>query len=109
MILSDFALPHSRLRCPGAHCSPISCTRRYVVKRNGQKQEVKFDKITARIKKLCYGLNETYVNPASVAMKVIPGLYPGVTTSELDELAAQTCAYQATPHPERRNASVLHP
>ena len=57
---------------------------------------VKFDKITSRIEKMCYGLNQDYVDPVAVAQKVVQGVYPGVTTAELDELAAQTCAYQAT-------------
>ena len=52
----------------------------YVVKRDGRREAVKFDKITARIKKLCYGLNPL-VTPETVAMKVIEGLYEGVTTS----------------------------
>lgn len=61
---------------------------------------VKYDKITSRIEKLCWGLNRDYVDPVAVAQKVISGVYPGVTTAELDELAAQTCAYQATQHPD---------
>ena len=60
------------------------------------KPTVKFDKITSRIEKMCYGLNKDYVDPVAVAQKVVQGVYPGVTTAELDELAAQTCAYQAT-------------
>ena len=51
----------------------------YVIKRDGRKESVKFDKITARVKKLCYGLNPI-VDPTAVAMKVIEGLYEGVTT-----------------------------
>jgi len=61
---------------------------------------VKFDKITSRIEKLCFGLNREYVDPINVAQKVIAGVYPGVTTTELDELAAQTAAYCATQHPD---------
>ena len=60
---------------------------------------VKFDKITARIKKLCYGLNEV-VDPVKVAMKVIEGLYDGVTTSELDNLAAEVAATMTVQHPD---------
>ncbi|GMI07018.1 hypothetical protein TrVE_jg284 [Triparma verrucosa] len=71
-----------------------------VLKRDGTEVDVKFDKITSRIEKLCYGLNPDYVDPVVVAQKVVSGVYPGVTTSELDELAAQTCAYQATQHPD---------
>ena len=59
-----------------------------VIKRDGKTESVKFDKITARIQKLCYGLDAT-VEPVKVAMKVIEGIYDGVTTSELDNLAAE--------------------
>ena len=52
----------------------------YVVKRDGRKEPMMFDKITARVRKLCYGLNEL-VDPVKVAMRVIEGLYDGVTTS----------------------------
>src|ERR1700740_834708 len=64
----------------------------YVFKRDGRKESVKFDKITARIEKLCYGLNPALVDPIDVAKKVIEGLFDGVTTSELDNLAAETAA-----------------
>ncbi len=71
----------------------------YVVKRNGQKEPVMFDKITDRIKKLCYGLNGL-VEPVKVAMRVIEGLYDGVSTSELDNLAAETAASMTISHPD---------
>jgi ribonucleoside-diphosphate reductase alpha chain len=71
----------------------------YVIKRDGRKEAVKFDKITARIKKLCYGLNPL-VTPEKVAMKVIEGLYDGVTTSELDNLAAEVAATNTITHPD---------
>ena len=71
----------------------------YVVKRDGRKEAVKFDKITARIKKLCYGLNP-FVAPEKVAMKVIEGLFDGVTTSELDNLAAEVAATNTITHPD---------
>jgi len=71
----------------------------YVVKRDGRRESVKFDKITARIKKLCYGLNPL-VTPEKVAMKVIEGLYDGVTTSELDNLAAEVAATNTITHPD---------
>jgi len=72
----------------------------FVVKRNGKREPVKFDKITARIEKLCYGLNPTLVDSIDVAKKVIEGLYDGVTTSELDSLAAETAASLTTKHPD---------
>lgn len=71
-----------------------------VIKRDGRRESVKFDKITARIEKLCTGLNMKYVSPVEVAKKVITGLYDGVTTSELDNLAAETAATMATTHPD---------
>jgi ribonucleoside-diphosphate reductase alpha chain len=72
----------------------------YVIKRDGSKESVKFDKITARIQKLCYALDPVHVNPVEVAMKVIQGIYPGVTTSELDSLAAEIAASLTVKHPD---------
>lgn len=71
-----------------------------VIKRDGRRESVKFDKITARIEKLCYGLDMKYISPVEVAMKVINGLYDGVTTVELDNLAAETAATMTTRHPD---------
>jgi ribonucleoside-diphosphate reductase alpha chain len=71
-----------------------------VLKRDGHRESVKFDKITARIEKLCYGLDTKYVSPVEVAMKVITGLYDGVTTVELDNLAAEIAAALTTKHPD---------
>jgi ribonucleoside-diphosphate reductase alpha chain len=71
----------------------------YVVKRDGHKEPVMFDKITERIKKMCYGLNPI-VDPVKVAMRVIEGLYDGVSTSELDNLAAETAAAMTVTHPD---------
>ncbi len=71
----------------------------FVVKRDGRKETVKFDKITARIAKLCYGLNPI-VDPLKIAMKVIEGVFDGVTTSQLDTLAAEIAATNTTTHPD---------
>ncbi len=71
-----------------------------VLKRNGNLEDVSFDKITARIKKLCYGLDTDHVHYIEIAKKVILGLYDGVTTSELDNLAAETAATMAAQHPD---------
>lgn len=71
----------------------------FVVKRDGRNVPVSFDKITARIKCLVYGLSPM-VDPVLVAQKVVAGVYPGVTTCELDVLAAETSAYMATRHPD---------
>ena len=71
----------------------------YVIKRDGRKESVKFDKVTARIKKLSYGLDPR-VDPVEVAMKVIEGIYEGVTTTELDNLAAEVAASFTTRHPD---------
>ncbi|SJX64780.1 probable RNR1-ribonucleoside-diphosphate reductase large subunit [Sporisorium reilianum f. sp. reilianum] len=72
----------------------------YVYKRDGRKEVVKFDKVTARISKLCYGLDQNYVDPIEITRKVIDGIYEGVTTVELDNLAAETAAYKTTTHPD---------
>ncbi len=71
----------------------------HVVKRDDRKEPVMFDKITERIKKMCYGLNKI-VDPVKVAMRVIEGLYDGVTTSKLDNLAAEVAATMTTAHPD---------
>ncbi|XP_063362090.1 ribonucleoside-diphosphate reductase large subunit [Cydia amplana] len=72
----------------------------YVHKRGGRVEEVHIDKITSRIKKLCYGLNMDFVDPVSITLKVIGGIYSGVTTVELDNLAAETAATMTTDHPD---------
>ena len=71
-----------------------------VVKRDGRRESVKFDKVTARIEKMCYGLDMAYVEPVEIAKKVINGIYDGVTTVELDNLAAETAASLTTKHPD---------
>ncbi len=71
-----------------------------VVKRDGRRESVKFDKITARVEKLCYGLDMRYVEPVDIAKKVITGIYDGVTTVALDNLAAETAASLTTVHPD---------
>ncbi|KAI4878767.1 hypothetical protein NFI96_028764 [Prochilodus magdalenae] len=72
----------------------------HVIKRDGRQERVMFDKITSRIQKLCYGLNSDFVDPTQITMKVIQGLYSGVTTVELDTLAAETAATLTTKHPD---------
>lgn len=71
----------------------------HVVKRDGRTEPVQFDKITARIKKLCYELHDS-VDPVKIAMRVIEGVYDGVTTTELDNLAAEVAATNAVTHPD---------
>lgn len=71
----------------------------YVIKRDGRKEAVKFDKITARIMKMCYGL-DPLVSPEAVAMKVIEGIYDGVLTTDLDNLAAEVAAARTIDHPD---------
>lgn len=68
----------------------------YVIKRDGRQEPVFFDKITARISKLCWNLN---IDPILISQKVIQGVYKGVTTSELDELAAETAVSFTSQHP----------
>jgi ribonucleoside-diphosphate reductase alpha subunit len=78
----------------------IPAGRMYVVKRDGGKEEVAFDKITRRIASLCEGLNPEFVDPVKVTQKVVEGVYSGVTTSDIDILAAETCAYMSQLHPD---------
>lgn len=86
----------------------------FVVKRSGQQQRVHFDKITARISRLCYGLHPQHCDPVLLAQKVAAGVYSGVTTVELDELTAETAASLASKHPDyailaaRVSVSNLH-
>jgi len=69
-----------------------------VIKRNGQRQEVRFESITKRISNLCEGLDAKFVDPVPVTQKVIEGFYNGISTSEIDTLAAETCAYMSQKH-----------
>ncbi|KAH0534069.1 ribonucleotide-diphosphate reductase subunit rnr1 [Glutinoglossum americanum] len=72
----------------------------FVYKRDGRKERVQFDKITARVSRLCYGLDMEHVDAACITQKVISGVYQGVTTVELDNLAAETAAYMTVTHPD---------
>jgi ribonucleoside-diphosphate reductase subunit M1 len=72
----------------------------YIVKRDGRKEGLFIDKITSRVNKLCYGLNMDYVDPAQIMLKVVTGIYKGVTTIELDNLAAEIAASMTTKHPD---------
>ncbi|KAL4450647.1 hypothetical protein ABPG77_001003 [Micractinium sp. CCAP 211/92] len=83
-----------------AHPVDASFGIMFVVKRDGRTEPVHFDKITARITKLSYGLNSDFCEPVLVAQKVTTGVYKGVTTSELDELAAETAASMTATHPD---------
>ncbi|TIB72227.1 hypothetical protein E3Q22_00573 [Wallemia mellicola] len=71
-----------------------------VFKRDGRKESVAFDKITARINKLCYGLDSNHVDPIEITKKVVQGVHQGITTVELDNLAAETAAYLTVKHPD---------
>lgn len=71
-----------------------------VRKRDGRQESVSFDKIMSRIQKLCYNLDEEYVDYTRITQKVIKGVYDGVSTIELDNLAAETCAQMAVKHPD---------
>jgi ribonucleoside-diphosphate reductase alpha chain len=72
----------------------------YVIKRDGRKEPVMFDKVTARINKLSYGLDQTFVDPVVVAKKVVEGIFDGVSTTQLDNLAAETAASLTPKHPD---------
>ena len=73
--------------------------RSFVVKRDGSQADVSFDKITARVVGCAAGLNEA-CDPYFVTQRVIAGLHPGCTTTELDELSAETAAALASTHPD---------
>ncbi|XP_042212377.1 ribonucleoside-diphosphate reductase large subunit-like [Homarus americanus] len=75
-------------------------SKMYVLKRDGRQEPVMFDKITSRVQKLCYGLNMEFIDPPAITLKVINGLYSGVTTVELDNLTAETVATMTTKHPD---------
>lgn len=72
----------------------------YVIKRDGTHQEVKFDNITKRIQALCDGLDSVFIDPVRITMKVLDGFHSGITTAQIDELAAETCAYMSQKHPD---------
>jgi len=70
----------------------------HVIKRDGAQQEVRFDSITNRIRNLCDGLDPKFVDPVPVTQKVIEGFYNGISSGEIDTLAAETCAYMSQKH-----------
>ena len=72
---------------------------KYVTKRCGKKEELKFDKVTSRIQKLCYLLSPK-INQLEIAQKVIAGIYPDITTTEIDNLAAEISANYSSIHPD---------
>lgn len=75
-------------------------TKLYVKKRDGRLEEVLMDKITSRIEKLCEGLNMDFIDPAEITLNVISDLCPGISTVQIDNLAAETAAYLTTKHPD---------
>jgi ribonucleoside-diphosphate reductase subunit M1 len=79
----------------------------YVLKRDGRQESVHFDKITARLKRLSYGSNPEHCDPVLVAQKVCMGVYKGITTSQLDELAAETAAAMTASHPDYAIVSIF--
>ncbi len=81
----------------------------YVIKRDGRQETVHLNKITVRLKKLSYGLNPEHCEPVLVAQKVCMGVYKGVTTSQLDELAAETAAAMTANHPDYAIVISLFP
>lgn len=87
------------IRILAADCTSGHLTM-FVIKRDGRQESVHFDKITARLKKLSYELNSEHCDPVLVAQKVCAGVYRGVTTSQLDELAAETAAALTASHPD---------
>ncbi len=101
---NGYISPQSKNRSlPYWHRTPTSPTNHQpmqVIKRDGRSEEVKFDKITTRIERLCYALDTRHVQPVEVAKKVINGLYDGVSTVQLDDLAAETAAALTAAHPD---------
>ena len=85
-----------------------------VKKRNGELEEMRYDKITKRISALCHDLNMDYVDPTYITLKVTQGIYDGISTIELDKLAAETAAQMTSTHPDyaklagRISVSNLH-
>jgi hypothetical protein len=74
----------------------------FVLKRDGRKEPVHFDKITRRIQALCDmapSIPLEVIDPAVIAQHVIQGLKSGMTTSQLDSLASETLAYKTIDHP----------
>lgn len=71
-----------------------------VFKRDGRSEPVQFDKITSRVRRLCYGLDPYHIDAVAITQRVISGVYNGVSTVELDNLAAETAAYMTTVHPD---------
>ena len=71
-----------------------------VKKRDGSLEEMRYDKITRRISALCTDLNINYVDPTYITLKVTQGIYDGISTTELDQLAAETAASMTTTHPD---------
>jgi ribonucleoside-diphosphate reductase alpha chain len=75
----------------------------FVIKRNSDKEEVSFDKITRRISNLCKEnppLDPAFINPIKIAQETIQGLYDGITTGKLDGLSADICASKIQQHPD---------
>ncbi|XVJ51577.1 MAG: ribonucleoside-diphosphate reductase subunit alpha [Vampirovibrio sp.] len=78
----------------------------HVIKRNGQRVEVRFDEILDRINSLCFDLDHRYIEPIEVAKRVVDGIYDGVTTEQLDQLAAETAASMTSLHPDYANLAA---
>ncbi|XP_014607532.1 PREDICTED: ribonucleoside-diphosphate reductase large subunit-like [Polistes canadensis] len=78
----------------------IGSKKLHVINRGGRMEDVHFDEITTRIKKLCYGLDMEYVDPCAITIQALNGLYAGITTAELDNLTAEIAASMGTKHPD---------
>merc|ERR1719228_2769774 len=87
--------------------SKVNSSKMVVLKRDGRAEPVHFDKITSRIEKLCYGLESDYIDPTQITLKVISGLYPGVTTVELDNLAAEIAASNLHKETKKKFSDVI--
>jgi ribonucleoside-diphosphate reductase alpha chain len=74
-----------------------------VIKRDGSREPLKFDKISNRIRKMTYGLNNDFIDVLEISQKVIAGIFDGITTESLDNLAAETAASLIPKHPDYSN------
>ena len=71
-----------------------------IINRKGDSEEIVLDKITSRIKKLCYNLDSTVIDPVVISTKVCSMIRDGITTIELDELTANICMNLSLEHPD---------
>ena len=72
----------------------------HIIKRDGSKEAMKFDKIGTRIRQQCNGLDRSAINPVTIAQMIISSLRDGITSHEIDTLISETCHSLVTRHPD---------